>query len=209
MGARKGQNNFGRHQAKAVSDRLRDVSTVLKAIGRQQSFGSFGALSRYVALAVGVDPTTMSRNQRYRKAVWDAVIARPGLVTDASGEVAPAAALQAGRLASEIEAAGLRRENQRLRRFHERTGAPEPSTDPAIPAPTAPAGSPRDFEDTALVLLRLLRHLAAKDLGIGIDPATGAIRDAGEVGDAGLVAGSPETKAFLDWASRHRLFEGG
>ncbi|SDM48366.1 hypothetical protein SAMN05216360_102223 [Methylobacterium phyllostachyos] len=204
MGARKGQNNFASHHERLVATNLLKVRRALGALSRRTRYADFPTLSRAVALAAGIHPTTLARNRRYLKEVWAHVQANPGIIVGLLDEKAPVPALKVKTVEAEIEAASLRRHNARLRKAIEMYGAQHGPVAAPAAAHADPDARERDFAKTATVLARLLNRLADKELGIVLDARRGAILDTAEDGDAAVVAGRPDTTPFLDWMQRQK-----
>jgi hypothetical protein len=205
MGARKGQNNFADHQRKAVDGGALRMQRALKALPRGTRYADVNALIRAVADAAGIHTTTLRRNKRYLRLVWDHVTANPAIITQPLDETAPLAKLKVQAIAADIETAALRRENERLRRMVERLSTQPPAIAGPAPPPVAePDGAVAAFERTATVLARVLDRFTAKELGIVLDLRRGEILDEAEAGEDRVIAGRPDTTPFLEWMRRQR-----
>lgn len=205
MGARKGQNNFQDHQRRASDQGALRVARALKALPRGTRFADVNGVIRAVAAAAGFHATSVRRNKKYQRLIWDHVTANPALITQPVDETAPRAKLKAQAVAAEIEGASLKRDNERLRRMVERLSAQPLAEGGPEPASTSePDRWKAAFERTATVLARVLTRLTEKDLGIILDLGRGEILDDVEVGSSRLVAGRPDTTPFLDWMRRQQ-----
>ncbi|MBJ6127555.1 hypothetical protein [Microvirga splendida] len=203
MGARKGQNNFKVHQSDVINAGLNRVKLALKALPGRTRFEDFNALARYVANAAGMHPTTMTRNPRYRKAVWDHIHAKPRIISGEPEQVQASVELEVLR----IEAALLKRHNERLQKMLSNRLSHEFEATEAISCTNDGEARTNDlrrsFELTATVLARLLNWAAEKEIGIVADLDRGEILDAAEIGGNRVIAARPDTTAFIDWLKRH------
>jgi hypothetical protein len=205
MGARGGQNNFRRHQRDVVEAGVKKLKIALRAIPRRMRFDDFNALARYVANVVGMHPTTVGRNLRYRKTVWDHVLRNPTIITQDRGQFAitpEPGAVEALRIEVDL----LKRDNERLRKLLAAISEQQPlHSATALPAElAAQAGHLRQsFERTATVLARLLNWAAEREIGIIADIERGEILDDAEIGRNRVIAAPPDTTDFFDWLKHH------
>jgi len=202
MGARTGQNNFGAHQRRVAEANLLKVRHALDTLSRRRKtdYADLTELIGVVATIAGLHPTTVARSARYRAEILGLVARKPKLLRQASDEVLPLASVQAKAAEAEIEFGQLKRENARLRNMIERRGT-EPQ--PVLSGVDATDNSDRHrraFERTATVLGRLLAHLAEEEFGIVLDG--GRILNTAQVGPRNLIAGPPDTNAYVDWWRR-------
>ncbi|WP_210183610.1 hypothetical protein [Microvirga guangxiensis] len=175
----------------------------MKAVPRRTRFEDFNALARYVANAAGMHPTTMARNPRYRKVVWDYIQSRPGIVSGGAEQIQASMGLEISRL----DVALLKRDNERLRKMlSNRLSHGSEATEPISHIGNEEARTNdlrRSFELTATVLARLLNWAAEKEIGIITDINRGEILDAAEISGDRLVAARPDTTPFFDWLRQH------
>jgi len=203
VGARSGQNNFRVFQKEKVDGRSKILDATLKSLGRGQKFTDWGAFVTWVSTSSQISTTSLRRNTAYRLKLIEFVAARPSILLNN---------LTGGHSwqiesADRIKLTSLERENARLKlALEQRLGGAAPM----VPLENSNrlnssqnGGAP--FEETAAVLLRLLNHLAVKELGIAVDTDRLAILDCAEDGDDSVIAGPPNTKPFFGWLVRHRM----
>ncbi len=201
LGARKGQNNFDHHQRSRVETGEKILRRVLKALPRRTKYADFDALKRAAAYAAGVHPTTLARNPRYRKAIWDHIAANPGVILDTSSDLLAAATMKAQTVSAEIKLKNVEADNRRLRKILEHFKDPSAEKPPVL-RNTTQNHDQSDFDQLATILLRLLTYLENKKLGIFLAPDKGEIVDAAEPESSRVVVGRPLTNAFVDWMSQ-------
>lgn len=207
MAARKGQNNFHKHQQEKVVNNLKLIESWIKTIPRGIKFKDEHAVIRYIAERTTLSRSTIRRNPKYMVAILSFLSSRPGAVSEVNDGSSNTAVLRVKKVAADIEMASLKRENQRLKALIERlSSSTVRSKAPALVEEAKQIRSkvPQpEFEHTARVLALLLEHLSSKDLGIVCNPDLGEIYDDAEEGPSRIIAASPQTNAFFDWLAKH------
>jgi hypothetical protein len=177
------------------------IDAALQTLRSGQRFDNWSAFQQWISGTTGISLRSLRRHEAYRRRLLEHLAKNPRILIAATDR--PDRNLE--HVADAILMETLKRDNARLKRaFSERLSAAEPSPNSAQISRQADTSERRlAFEDTATILIRLLEHLSAKELGIVIDAERKTIVDVAEDGEAAIVAGPPSTRAFFEWLSRH------
>lgn len=195
MSSERGARNIRRFNDKRAEQNTDLVQAALSQCrARKIRFESFGPLSVHISRSTGIHRTTLSRNIHYRSELLKYLAAQKIPKSNSSNRGASGQEFDANLLAKELEAANLRNEVQRLKKYIER-GGPLPQAAPS------PGGNQSDrnyqrFVDTAMTLHAVLTRF--REIVV-LDISNGKIEDLAAPPSRRTIVGPKRLAAFIAW----------
>jgi hypothetical protein len=213
MPPRKGQNNFADSQTKKVQLNENLIRQRLREVRRGAIFINLGALVDYISEKTKIHRTTLRRNPIYLKLLLEWLQQQPGASSFVKEEDASEATRKVKILEMQITISNLKKENLRLKsilateeKYHVKLPALRAPYDELIGGnlPMVQAMDTKNVDQIAIVLIKVLEHLAEKELGILVDAINCQIIDSTEVDERRVIVSAKRVKPFLDWLEANK-----
>lgn len=221
MAAKKGDNNFASHQSAVVEASTKSIEAELKDIrGRAGvKFADIDALVRYVSKVTDIHRTTLKRNTAYRILLRDFLAGQHGATSlvkmdDATPELLRAMIeerdMTIGNLSNQVRI--LNAQINSLEQGRKQLAAPAvvaTGINLHLSNGTSPVHADAAFQDTAIALLQLIKHIngSANCESIVIDEEENLILDMAILSPRKrkeMAIGPERTKSFIQWVKANK-----